>query len=53
MSIRIDIKPAVQAELARQAAEHGRSIEAYAASLLLTKIVLEPPLIASANCAKA
>lgn len=30
----VDIKPEVQAELARQAAAHGRAIEAYAASLL-------------------
>ena len=34
MIIIVDIKPDVQAELARQAAEHGRAIEAYAASLL-------------------
>ena len=34
MTIAIDIKPEVQAELARQAAAHGRAIEAYAASLL-------------------
>ncbi len=34
MTITIDVKPEVQAELARQAASHGRPIEAYAASLL-------------------
>ena len=34
MTITVDIAPEVQAELARQAAAHGRAIEAYAASLL-------------------
>jgi hypothetical protein len=34
MTIIVDVKPEVQAELARQAAAHGRAIEAYAASLL-------------------
>jgi hypothetical protein len=34
MTITVDVKPEVQAELARQAAAHGRAIEAYAASLL-------------------
>jgi hypothetical protein len=34
MTITVDIAPEVQAELARQAAAHGRVIEAYAASLL-------------------
>lgn len=34
MSIIIDIKPEVQAELSRQAAAHGVDIIAYAASLL-------------------
>ena len=34
MTITVDIRPEVQAELARQAAAHGRAIEAYAASLL-------------------
>ncbi len=34
MTITIDIKPEIQTELARQAAAHGRAIEAYAASLL-------------------
>jgi plasmid stability protein len=34
MTIAVDISPEVQAELARQAAAHGRAIEAYAASLL-------------------
>lgn len=32
--ISVDIKPEIQAELARQAVAHGRAIEAYAASLL-------------------
>jgi chaperonin GroEL (HSP60 family) len=34
MSITINIRPEVEAELARQAAAQGRAIEAYAASLL-------------------
>jgi hypothetical protein len=34
MTITIDIKPEVQAELSRQAAAHGLDIVAYAASLL-------------------
>jgi hypothetical protein len=34
MSIIINIKPEVQAELARQAAAHGVQLEPYAASLL-------------------
>jgi hypothetical protein len=34
MTITVDIKPEVQAELARQAASRGTRIEAYAASLL-------------------
>jgi hypothetical protein len=34
MTITVDIRPEVQAELARQAASHGRAVEAYAASLL-------------------
>jgi hypothetical protein len=34
MTITLDIKPEVQAELARQAAAQGREIESYAATLL-------------------
>jgi plasmid stability protein len=34
MTITVDITPEVQAALARQAATHGRAVEAYAASLL-------------------
>jgi hypothetical protein len=34
MTITVDIRPEVQAELARQAAAHGRAVEAYVASLL-------------------
>jgi len=34
MTITVDIRPEVQAELAHQAAARGRAIEAYAASLL-------------------
>ena len=34
MTITVEIRPEVQAELTRQAAAHGRPLEAYAASLL-------------------
>jgi hypothetical protein len=34
MTVTVDVRPEVQAELARQAAAHGRAIEAYAAILL-------------------
>jgi hypothetical protein len=34
MTISVEIRPEVQAALARQAAAHGRALEAYAASLL-------------------
>jgi hypothetical protein len=34
MTITVDIKPEVQAELARQAASSGKPVEDYAASLL-------------------
>jgi hypothetical protein len=34
MTITVDLRPEVQAELARQAAAHGSAIEAYAAGLL-------------------
>jgi hypothetical protein len=34
MTITLDIRPEVRAELARQAAAQGRALEAYAASLL-------------------
>jgi hypothetical protein len=34
MTITLDIRPEVEAELARQAAAHGSAVEAYAASLL-------------------
>lgn len=34
MTITVDIRPDVQVELARQAAAHGRALEAHAASLL-------------------
>ena len=34
MTITLDIKPEVEAALARQAAEQGRALEAYAAGLL-------------------
>jgi len=34
MTITVDITPEVQAALAREAAAHGRAVEAYAATLL-------------------
>jgi len=34
MTITVDIRPEVEAELARQAAGHGRALEVYAATLL-------------------
>jgi plasmid stability protein len=34
LTIAVDITPEVKAALARQAAAHGRAVEAYAASLL-------------------
>ena len=34
MTITVGVTPEVQAEIARQAAAHGRAVEAYAASLL-------------------
>jgi len=34
MTITVDIRPEVQAELARQAAAQGRAVEVYAAGLL-------------------
>jgi hypothetical protein len=42
MTITVDIRPEVQAELARQAAAHGRAIEAHAASLLEEAVHLPP-----------
>ena len=42
MTITVDIRPEVQAELARQAAAHGRPIEAHAASLLEEAVHLPP-----------
>ncbi len=45
MTITVDIRPEVQAELARQAAAHGRALEAHAASLLEEAVhaSVEPP----------
>jgi hypothetical protein len=42
MTITVDIRPEVQAELARQAAAHGRALEAHAASLLEDAVHLPP-----------
>jgi hypothetical protein len=42
MTITIEIRPEVQAELARRAAAHGSAVEAYAATLL-EEAVQAPP----------
>jgi hypothetical protein len=42
VTITVDIKPEVQVEFARQAAAHGRAVEAYAASLLEEAVDLSP-----------
>ena len=47
MTITVDIKPEVQAELARQAAASGMGIDAYAASLLEEAAHLPAPHPAS------
>jgi hypothetical protein len=43
MNITVNIRPEVEAELARQAAAQGRAIEAYAASLLEEAAHVPPP----------
>jgi hypothetical protein len=48
MTITVDIRPEVQAELARQAAAHGRALEAHAASLLEDAVHLPPGIHAPA-----
>jgi hypothetical protein len=50
MTITVDIRPEVQAELARQADAQGSAIEAYAASLL-EEAVHVPPAQGSAVAA--
>ncbi len=42
MTITVDIKPEVQAELARQAAARGSAIEVYVASLLEEAVHISP-----------
>jgi len=49
MTITVDIRPEVQAELARQAAVHGRPVEAYAASLLEEAVHLPAGAVNSAG----
>jgi hypothetical protein len=52
MAITVDIRPEVQARLARQAAAQGRALEAYAASLLeyaVNPIPAPQPAVASAE----
>ena len=41
MSITVDIRPEVEAELVRQAAAHGRAIEVHAATLLEDAVHLQ------------
>ena len=42
MTITVDVRPEVEAELARQAALRGRPVEAYAAALLEEAVDLPP-----------
>jgi negative regulator of replication initiation len=49
MTITVEIRPEVQAELARQAASHGRAIEAYAASLLEEAVDLPAETLTNAD----
>ena len=51
MILRVELRPEVQAELARQAAAQGRVVEAYAASLLEEAPHL-PPFRTTATQAK-
>ena len=53
MTITVDISPEVQAELARQAASHGRAIEAYAASLLEEAVHLPARTVTNAEKRKS
>jgi hypothetical protein len=46
MTITVDVRPEVQAELARQAASRGSAIEAYAASLLEEAVQVPAPRFA-------
>jgi hypothetical protein len=50
MTITVDITPEVEAGLARQAAAHGRAIEAYAANLL--EEAVRPPARNATNAEK-
>jgi hypothetical protein len=43
MTITVDLRPEVEAELVRQAAAQGRAIEAVAAALLEEAVRLPPP----------
>jgi hypothetical protein len=43
MTITLNIRPEVQAELARQAASQGRALEAVAATLLQEAVRVPPP----------
>ena len=49
MTITVDIRPEVQAELARQAASNGRAIEAYAATLLEEAVHLPAETLTNAG----
>lgn len=51
MTITLDIKPEVQAELARQAAAHGQAIENYVANLLeeAARLPATPVMESAAN----
>jgi hypothetical protein len=49
MTITVDIGPDIEAELARQAAEHGLGLGAYAASLLEQAAALLPASLVKRN----
>ena len=49
MTITVDIRPEVQAELARQATARGRAVEAYAATLLEEAVHLPAETLTSAE----
>jgi hypothetical protein len=49
MTITVDIRPEVQAELARQATARGRAVEAYAATLLEEAVHLPAETLTTAE----
>jgi hypothetical protein len=49
MTITVDLKPEVQAELARLAASNGKPVEDYAASLLEEAVHLSPETLGNSE----